>query len=70
MQKRLCPSFMSNPAVLGPVDPSALGQTLTHEHVMIDTSKYFTPPGYGSWHMEDMDFDLCNLGKIRHFPYA
>ena len=52
------------------MEPSALGQTLTHEHIMIDTSKYFTPPEYGSCDMEKMDFDLCNLGKIRHFPYV
>ena len=57
-------------AVLGPVEPSALGQTLTHEHVMIDTSKYITPPEYGSCDMEELDFDLCHLGKIRHFPYV
>ena len=54
--------------VLGPVDPTELGRTLTHEHIMVDTSKYLTPPEYGSCNMEDMDFDLCHLGKIRHFP--
>ena len=56
--------------VLGPVDPNDLGQTLTHEHVMIDSSKYVTPPEYGSCDVEELDFDLCHLGKIRHFPYV
>ena len=55
-------------AVLGPLEPSALGQTLTHEHVMIDASKYITPPEYGSCDTKELDFDLCHLGKIRHFP--
>ncbi len=30
--------------VLGPIDPSEMGITLTHEHFLIDLSYYFMPP--------------------------
>ena len=55
-------------AVLGPVHPSQLGHTLSHEHILIDGSQFFTRPEYGSHDMEELDFDLSNLGKIRQYP--
>ncbi len=34
--------------VLGPIDPSDLGATLTHEHLLIDLSRLFAPPDEAS----------------------
>lgn len=55
-------------SVLGPINPSQLGSTMAHDHVLVDGAQFFIPPEYGSQDMEDLDFDLCHLGKIRQYP--
>ena len=54
--------------VLGPIDPSQLGRTMSHDHILVDGSEFFTLPEYGSPDMENLNFDLCHLGKIRQYP--
>ena len=54
--------------MLGAIDPSELGRTMSHDHILVDGSQFYIPPEYGSHDMEDLDFDLCHLGKIRHYP--
>ena len=56
------------PAVLGPMDPSELGQTLTHEHLVLDFRQAATKPEYGPDNLTDLEMKMENLGKIRHFP--
>ncbi|XP_076359081.1 N-acetyltaurine hydrolase-like [Tachypleus tridentatus] len=58
--------------VLGLVEPSALGYTLTHEHLShCATGKCFqptTPPGYEKY--TDTPYILENLGWIQQYPYS
>ncbi|XP_013783165.1 phosphotriesterase-related protein-like isoform X2 [Limulus polyphemus] len=58
--------------VLGLVEPSALGCTLTHEHLShCATGKPFqptTPPGHEKY--TDAPYTLENLGWIRQYPYS
>ena len=52
--------------VLGPIDPEALGVTLTHEHLLIDTECYFQPPDEASeraWIHARLTID--RLGGVR-----
>ena len=58
-------------AVLGPMDPSEVGVTLTHEHLLLDfvkASKLKTKDYVDK--LTDLDFQMNNLGKIQHYPYA
>ena len=60
-----------NHAVLGLMDPSELGITLTHEHLLLDfvkASELRTKDYVDK--LTDLDFQMNNLGKIRHYPYA
>lgn len=57
--------------VLGPMDATALGATITHEHLFIDLSCYLTPPKPG----EDQGtfFDpvtIKNLHTLHRDPYG
>ena len=57
--------------VLGPIEASALGTTITHEHIFIDLSCYLTPPKPG----EDPGtfFDpvtIKNLHTLHRDPYG
>jgi phosphotriesterase-related protein len=57
--------------VLGPIDSSALGNTITHEHLFIDLSCYLTPPLPGA----DPGFyhDRVNMANLHHLhrdPYG
>lgn len=58
-------------AVLGPMDPSDLGVTLTHEHLLLDFVKAteLKTKDYVD-KLTDLDLQMNNLGKIRHYPYA
>ena len=57
--------------VLGEVDPSKLGRTLTHEHLSMRFDVAYTPAGPGEVpSCETMPFTLQNSGWIRQFPYA
>ena len=54
--------------VLGPMDPSELGRTLTHEHLVLDFRGAAMKPEYGPDNPVDLELKMENLGKIRHFP--
>ena len=58
-------------AVLGPMDPSDLGVTLTHEHLLLDFVKAteLRTKDYVD-KLADLDLQMKNLGKIQHYPYA
>jgi phosphotriesterase-related protein len=52
--------------VLGPVDPSALGPTVTHEHLLIDLRPYFTMPQEATARADvDRPFTLDMVGRGR-----
>ena len=57
--------------VLGPIDGSVLGRTLTHEHIKMDYKNSKKAP----WrecdaHKADLEFSLSNLGWIHQNPYS
>ena len=56
--------------MLGPIDPSDLGPTLTHEQLLLDLTGLMKKPEYGPDCLSDLEFSIENLGKIRHFPYV
>ena len=56
--------------VLGTVDPSTLGMTSTHEHVLIDFVCMYVPPKEpGSSHLGMEKVALVNLGWVRYDPF-
>jgi phosphotriesterase-related protein len=54
--------------VLGEVKPSALGRTLTHEHVSMQFVVCFVPPLKEEKHLSDVDWSLEASGWIRQNP--
>ena len=57
--------------VLGPVPPSELGPTTTHEHLYVDISFLFRPARYSpSRELEDAPIALEHLGWIRRNYYS
>ena len=58
--------------VLGPIDPSAVGRTLTHEHITVDYRCCLRPPWRESdaEKMTNSEFNLANLGWIHQNPYS
>ena len=53
----------------GVAEADSLGPVLPHEHLLLDFHKALTPPEYGQdKNLEELSFELKNLGKIRHFP--
>ena len=53
--------------VAGPIEPGQLGLTLTHEHVVVDTSSFTTPPDQASARqLHGEPVSQANLGYIRH----
>ena len=57
--------------VLGPVPPSELGPTTTHEHLYVDISFLFRPAQYSpSRELEDAPVTLEHLGWIRRNYYS
>jgi len=58
--------------VLGPIDPSALGRTLTHEHIKMDYKCCLRPPWRESdaEKMTNSEFNLTNVGWIHQNPYS
>lgn len=58
--------------VLGPIDPSSLGRTLTHEHIKMDYKCCLQPP----WRRSDAEkmtnsaLTLATLGWIHVNPYS
>ena len=56
--------------VLGPVDPSTLGMTTTHEHIFIDFVCMYTPPTEASAkHLGEEQVTMENLGWVRYDPF-
>ena len=57
--------------VLGPVSPSELGPTMTHEHLLIDFLCMFNPPPEASARARAQEpITLQNLGWVRYNPYS
>lgn len=58
--------------VLGDIEPSALGRTLTHEHIKMDYKCCIQPPWRASDEekMVNSEINLANLGWIQHNPYS
>ena len=56
--------------VLGPVRPSELGPTTTHEHLYIDFSFMYRPPQDSALDLSDEPITLENLGWVRHNHYS
>ena len=57
--------------VLGPVDATALGTTITHEHLFIDLSCYLTPPkDAATAERYNAKVDMKNLHIFRRDPYG
>ena len=54
--------------VLGARLPEELGITLPHEHLLLDFTKAMRKPEYNPCCMENLQFTMRNLGKIRQFP--
>ena len=54
--------------VLGPVEPEALGITLTHEHLFVDLTGVLPPKAVGAgWHeIYDEPLSMENVGLVRH----
>ena len=60
-----------NYIVAGPVEPSQLGVTLPHEHILLDFTGAIMDPGYCSPdELSGLKLTMKNLGKIRQFPYV
>ncbi|XP_049874287.1 phosphotriesterase-related protein [Pectinophora gossypiella] len=56
--------------VLGPVNPSELGRTLTHEHLAMEfTHFYNTPPTIIADKFQS-GFSLDKVGYLRQYPYS
>ena len=56
--------------VLGPVQPSELGPTSTHEHLYIDFSFMYRPAQHSAMDLADAPITMENLGWIRHHYYS
>ena len=58
--------------VLGPIEPDAVGQTLTHEHIHMDYRNCFVQPTNKD-HLkksQQPEITLRNLGFVRQNPYS
>lgn len=56
--------------VLGPIEPSELGATTTHEHLYIDFSFMYRPPQDSALDLADAPITMENLGWVRHNHYS
>ena len=56
--------------VLGPVQPSELGATTTHEHLYIDFSFMYRTPQDSAVDLSDAPITMENLGWVRHNHYS
>uniref|UniRef100_A0A5F8GUW4 N-acetyltaurine hydrolase n=1 Tax=Monodelphis domestica TaxID=13616 RepID=A0A5F8GUW4_MONDO len=56
--------------VLGLVEPSQLGQTLTHEHLTMTFDCCYTPPWSGQEALSKRSFEMKNLFWIQNNPYS
>jgi phosphotriesterase-related protein len=51
--------------VLGPIDPTEVGQTLIHEHLLIENPSFVEPDGAAERVLAHQPLGLANLGWIR-----
>ncbi|XP_060802496.1 phosphotriesterase-related protein [Amyelois transitella] len=56
--------------VLGNVSPDQLGHTLTHEHLAMDFSYFYTPPPAAIADQVQGTPHMGNVGYIRQYPYS
>ncbi|XP_071960109.1 N-acetyltaurine hydrolase-like [Antedon mediterranea] len=56
--------------VLGPIKPSMIGRTLTHEHLYMDYSTYIQKPRDEDKQMINAAINMENLNYIRNYPYC
>jgi phosphotriesterase-related protein len=57
--------------VLGPVDPAALGKTITHEHCLDDiTNWFFAPKAASRTFNVDRPVDMSMLSELRRWPFS
>ncbi|XP_020712063.2 phosphotriesterase-related protein [Athalia rosae] len=56
--------------VLGPVELSALGKILTHEHLALDFTGFYVPPPPKLTNYFDKKITLQNVGLVKQYPYA
>ncbi|XP_062608598.1 phosphotriesterase-related protein-like [Saccostrea cucullata] len=56
--------------VLGPVEPGALGITMTHEHLSLDSLALGLPIDPKYKYLEEAPVALDNLWYIRQYPYS
>lgn len=57
------PAFVQT--VLGPIDPGEVGQTLIHEHLLIENPSFVEPDGAAERVLANQTLGLANLGWIR-----
>ncbi|KAG4076458.1 hypothetical protein HA402_005901 [Bradysia odoriphaga] len=57
-------------SVLGPIDPSQLGRTLTHEHLSLDFDFFYSEPPKQLNELFTNEITLANVGAIRQYPYG
>lgn len=56
--------------VVGKIDPSDIGFTLTHEHLNLDFNNFYKAPPNQLKPFFDQKIDLKNVGFIRQYPYS
>ncbi|XP_033221328.1 phosphotriesterase-related protein [Belonocnema kinseyi] len=56
--------------VLGPVNVSLLGRTLTHEHLAIDFEPFYVAPPVQLQNFFDANINIQNVGFIKQYPYS
>ncbi|XP_029444628.1 phosphotriesterase-related protein [Rhinatrema bivittatum] len=56
--------------VLGPVQPSQLGRTLTHEHLTMTFTCCYCPPPLGQEALSDEPISMKNLFWLKQNPYS
>uniref|UniRef100_A0A0C9Q1N8 Phosphotriesterase-related protein n=1 Tax=Fopius arisanus TaxID=64838 RepID=A0A0C9Q1N8_9HYME len=56
--------------VLGPVELSKLGRTLTHEHLSLDFHQFYVPPPEPLVNYLNKKILLNNVGYIKQYPYS
>ncbi|XP_051171856.1 phosphotriesterase-related protein [Leptopilina boulardi] len=57
-------------SVLGPINVSQLGRTLTHEHLAIDFEKFYTSPPHQLKTFFNSEITIENVGFIKQYPYS
>ena len=68
-QLLLCIRMISFFAVLGKIDPSEMGVTLSHEHLSADSRFFYVDPPKGSpIGIDKAPMTIENLGFIKNYP--